>query len=358
MKKVLVTGSLGYLGSVLLPYLTGNGFDCVGYDTGFFKDCCLYPCQEQKTVFRDMRDFTGDDLKGIDAVIHLAAMSNDPLMSFPAAQFYDPVRKYALDIAGLCRDRGIKFIFASSCSVYGIGSRILNEDSGTDPQTGYSLNKFQVENDLAAISGGGFAPIVLRFATAYGLSPRMRFDLVINMLAGMAVATKKIILNSDGKSWRPFVNVRDICQAIRYAIDFDYASHRPLVLNVGDTRDNYQIIDIAGMIQKEVPGCEIRFLRSVKDAAADVELVRDRKVQDGVDTRTYKVSFERIKSVFPGFQCDWTVPDGIHEMVDFFRELPVTGAQLNNMNYYRLQKMEYLLKNGYVSEDLKWKERK
>jgi nucleoside-diphosphate-sugar epimerase len=154
------------------------------------------------------------------------------------------------------------------------------------------------------------------------------------------------------------VNVRDICQAIRYAVDFDYASDKPLILNVGDTRDNYQIIDIAGMIQKEVPGCEIRFLRSVKDAAADVELVRDRKVQDGVDTRTYKVSFERIKSVFPGFQCDWTVPDGIHEMVDFFRELPLTGAQLNNMNYYRLQKMEYLLKNGYVSEDLKWKERK
>jgi nucleoside-diphosphate-sugar epimerase len=357
MKKVLVTGSLGYLGSVLLPYLTGNGLDCIGYDTGFFRNCCLYPSEEQRTVFKDMRDFTGDDLKGIDAVVHLAAMSNDPLMSFPAAQFYDPVRKYSLDIARLCKERGIKFIFASSCSVYGIGGQMLTEESETNPQADYSLNKLQVENDLTEITDRSFTPIILRFATAYGLSPRLRFDLVINMLAGMAATMKKIILNSDGKSWRPFVHVRDICKAIWYAIDYDCTSDKPLILNVGDTQDNYQIIDIAGMIQKEVPECEIKFLRNVKDTPADLELVRDRKVQDGVDTRTYRVSFERIKSVFPGFKCDWTVPDGIHEMIDFFRGMPLTEAQLNNMNYYRLQKMEYLLKNGYISEELKWKKR-
>jgi nucleoside-diphosphate-sugar epimerase len=357
MKKVLVTGSLGYLGSVLLPYLTENGLDCVGYDTGFFRDCCLYPCQEQRTVFKDMRDFTGDDLKGIDAVVHLAAMSNDPLISFPPAQFYDPVRKYTLDIARLSQERCIKFIFASSCSVYGIGGQVLTEESETNPQTGYSLNKLQIENDLTEITDRDFTPIILRFATAYGLSPRLRFDLVINMLAGMATATKKIILNSDGKSWRPFVHVQDISKAIRYAIDYDFAADKPLILNVGDTRDNYQIIDIAGMIQKEVPECEIKFLRNVKDAPADLELVRDRKVQDGVDTRTYQVSFERIKSVFSGFECDWKVPDGIHAMINFFRGMPLTEAQLGNVNYYRLQKMEYLLKNGYITEDLKWEKR-
>lgn len=358
MKKVLVTGSLGYLGSVLMPYLAENNYGCIGYDTGFFRDCYLYPPEEQKMVFKDMRGFTGDDLKGIDTVVHLAAMSNDPLMSFPQEQFYDPVRKYTLKVASLCKARGIKFIFASSCSVYGIGNQILTEESGTDPQTGYSLNKLQIENDLKEISDRSFSPIILRFATAYGLSPRIRFDIVINMLAGMAVTTQKIILNSDGKSWRPFVHVQDICQAIRYAIDYDHNSNRPLILNVGDTRDNYQIIDIAGMIKNEVPECEIKFLRNVKSASADLELVKDRKVQDGVDTRTYKVSFESVKSTWPGFHCDWSVPSGIHDMIRFFQELPLTGEQFNNMNFYRLQKMEYLLKNGYVSADLLWKERK
>lgn len=360
MKKVLVTGSLGYVGSVLIPYLTKYSFDCIGYDTGFFKDCYLYPPEEQKTVFKDTRDFNRDDLKGVDAVVHLAAISNDPLMSLPPEIFYDPVRRYSLEVAKLCKNLGIKFIFASSCSVYGIGSgQLLTEESATHPQTGYSLNKVQIENDLQEISDRNSSLIILRFATAFGLSPRMRFDIVINMFAGMAVATKKIILNSDGKAWRPFIHVQDMCQAVRYCLDYDPPPGSPCILNAGDTRDNLQIIDIAQMVKKEVPGCEITFLQKVRDSspAQDLELVRDRKVQDGVDTRTYQVSFDLIQKTLPGFHCDWSVPRGIQDMVRCFKELPLTETQFNNMNFYRLQKMEHLLKNGYLTEELFWTNR-
>ncbi|MBI4333145.1 MAG: SDR family oxidoreductase [Chloroflexi bacterium] len=355
MKKVLVTGSLGYIGSVLMPYLADNNYECTGYDTGFFRDCCLYPPKEEKTIFKDMRNFGGDDLKGVDAVVHLAAISNDPLESLPREKVYDPVRKYTIAIAKLCKSRGIRFVFASSCSVYGAGGQqVLTEQSPTNPQTGYSLNKLQIENDLAEMGDKDFSPVMLRFATAFGLSPRMRFDLVINMFAGMAVATKRIILNSDGKAWRPFVHIQDMCKAIRYGIDYDLEQDRPLVLNVGDAQANYQIIDLARMVKDAVPGSEITFLRNINDNSNGLDLVKDRKVQDGVDTRTYKVSFELIKKTFPGFRCDWSVKNGIREMTDCFKGLPLTEAHFNNVNFYRLQKMENLLKNGYLSEDLMW----
>ena len=357
MKKVLVTGSLGYIGSVLTPYLNESNFECIGYDTGFFKDCYLYTPTEQKTILSDMRSFTRKDLRGVDAMVHLAAISNDPLMSLPPEKFYDPVRRYTLELARLCKDTGVKFIFASSCSVYGRGSeKVLDEDSETYPQTPYSLNKLQIENDLREISDKDFSPIILRFATAFGLSPRMRFDIVINMFAGMAFTTQKIILNSDGKAWRPFVHIKDVCKAIKYCLDYDYASDKPLILNVGDTKDNFQIIDIARMIQNEVPDCEITYLQNIKDSspAKDLDLVKDTKIQDGVDTRTYQVSFELIINTLPGFQCDWPAQRGVREMIDGFQKIRLTEEQFNNRNFYRLQEMEYLLKNGYLSEELFW----
>jgi len=357
MKKVLVTGSLGYIGSVLVPYLSERNFECIGYDTGFFKDCYLYPPAEQKTVLKDARDFHRDDLKGGVAVVHLAAMSNDPLMSLPAETFYDPVRRYSLDIASMCKALGVKFIFASSCSVYGkAGEGMLTENSEANPQTPYSLNKLQIENSLREISDSNFSPIILRFATAFGLSPRMRFDIVINMLAGMAFTTGKIILNSDGKAWRPFIHVKDMCQAIRHAIDYENTLGSPLILNAGDDRDNHRIIDVAETVKNEVPGCEIVFMQNIKESSPpeDLELVRDRKVQDGADTRTYKVSFEKIKKALKGFRCDWPAQKGIQEMIDGFKNIKLTEEQFNSINFYRLQRMEHLLKNGYLTEELFW----
>ena len=355
MKKILVTGSLGYIGSVLIPYLNESNLECAGYDTGFFKDCYLYPPQEQKTILKDMRDFTRDELRNIDTVVHLAGISNDPFGDIKPEKVYDPARVYSLRLARLCKDRGIKFIFASSCSVYGRGShQLLTEESATDPQTPYSSNKLQIESDLGEISDKDFSPVILRFATVFGLSPRMRFDLFINMFVAMALTTKKIILNSDGKAWRPNVHIDDVCKAIRYCIDYDHTPEKPLILNVGDTQQNFQIIKVAEMIKNEIPSCEITYLQNIGNSSPLKDLVKDRKIQDGVDTRTYQVSFELIKNIFPGFQCDWSVQKGIQAMMQYFKELPLTEEQFNNIGFYRLQKMEYLLKNGYLSEDLFW----
>jgi nucleoside-diphosphate-sugar epimerase len=354
MIKVLVTGSLGYLGSVLTGYLERAGFECIGYDTGFFRDGLLYDAPGTKTMLRDARDIGEADLKGIDAVVQLAGISNDPFGNLDSGKVYDPTRVYTLRLAKLCKEAGVRFVFASSCSVYGIGQGgLMDEDSPTAPQTPYSLNKLQIEQDLSSISDQTFSPIALRFATAFGPSPRLRFDLVINMLAGMALTTGKIVLNSDGTPWRPNVHVLDICKSIKCALETDYREGKLLVLNVGDEANNLQVITMAKIVQSHVPGCELRFLKD--NPELDKEgLVRDKKVKGGVDNRTYKVSFERIRRTFPGFTCDWTVERGIEDLLEKLKAVGLTEAQFKDKNYYRLQKIDWLYKEGYLSDELRW----
>jgi len=354
MKKILVTGSTGYLGSVMTGYLQQHGHECIGYDTGFFKDCLFYGQAPTKTIARDARDLGPEDLKGIDAVVHLAGISNDPFGNLDAAKVYDPTRIYAKRIAEMCKAQGVKFIFASSCSIYGIGGAdLVDENAPTLPQTPYSLNKLQVEQDLQSLADKNFSPIALRFATAFGLSPRIRFDLVTNMLAGMAFTTGRIVLNSDGTPWRPNVHILDICKSVRYAIDSNHRDGTLLVLNVGDECNNLQVIDIARKIQARIKGCELKYLKD--NPELDKEgLVRDRKVKQGVDTRTYRVSFAKIKRVFPGFQCEWPMDKGVDDMVSKFESLPLTEAMFKNKNFYRLQKIESLYQGQFLSPDLRW----
>jgi nucleoside-diphosphate-sugar epimerase len=355
MKRVLVTGSLGYLGSVLTKYLAEHGFDCIGFDTGFFKEALLYPPTSCTTVLRDARNITEVDLKDIDIVVHLAGISNDPMGKLDAARVYDPTRVYSLKIAQMCKKQGIRFIFASSCSVYGLGEEaLLTESSFTEPQTFYSLNKLQIESDLQLISDKDFSPIALRFATVFGLSPRTRFDVVINMLTGMAVANGCIVLNSNGLSWRPHLHILDACQAIRCAINSNYKSPELLVLNVGADENNLQVIQLAHTIQKAVPGCDLKFLAD--NPELDKEgLIKDRKVNDGGgDTRTYKVSFKKIKTVFPEFECEWSIDRGVQDMESQFKNLPLSNIVFNSRGFYRLQQLEYLHENGYLSDDLFW----
>lgn len=354
MKRILVTGSLGYLGSVLTKSLAESGYDCIGYDTGFFKDCLLYPPPATETIFRDARDIAEADLKNVDVVVHLAGISNDPMGKLDAARIYDPTRAYSLAIAKLCKKLGVRFIFASSCSVYGLGGEeLLTELSPTHPQTHYSLNKLQIEEDLRTISDRDFSPIALRFGTVFGPSPRQRFDVVINMLAGMAVANRTIVLNSDGMSWRPNLHILDVCQAVRRAIELDYHDGRLLVLNVGDDENNLQVIQIAKIIQQAIPGCELKFLAA--NPELDKEgLIRDRKIKGGGDTRTYRVSFEKIKKALPGFACEWTVEKGVREMAELFEQLHLDMELFKRKGFYRLQELERLYKSGRLSDDLHW----
>ncbi len=357
MKKVLVTGSMGYIGSVLVPYLSENNFKVAGYDTGFFKDCNLFMPKNQDIILKDMRDFSESDLKNIDVVVHLAGISNDPFGNLSAEKVYNPTRVYSLKLAKMCKGMGIRFIFASSCSIYGkAGQDLVTEESETNPQTPYSLNKLQIENDLKKISDNNFSPIILRFATLFGLSPRIRFDLYINMLIGMGLTQKKIVLNSDGKAWRPNIHILDVCKAVKEAINHEYNYNEPLILNVGDTKQNFRIIKVAKMIRNQIGGCELTYLKlnPYDKSPKESELIKDRKIQDGVDSRTYKVSFERIKTVFKGFKCDWTVEKGIESMIKMFKDLNLTEKEFKNINFYRLQKYEYLFKKNYISENISW----
>ena len=354
MKRVLVTGSLGYLGSVLTNYLSESGFHVIGYDTGFFKDSLLYPPPSIETIFRDARTISEADLENIDAVVHLAGISNDPVGKLDAALVYDPTRAYSFGIAKICKKIGVKFIFASSCSVYGLGEdELLTESSVTHPQTFYSLNKLQIEGDLQSISDKEFSPIALRFATVFGPSPRIRFDVVVNMLTGMAVSNRSIVLNSNGLSWRPNLHILDACQAIRCAIGLDYHEGELLKLNVSADENNLQIIEIVKIIQKVVPGCELRFLSDSPELDQE-GLIRDRKIKDGTDVRTYKVSFGKINKILPDFKCEWNVERGVKDMVERFESLPLFPVLFKSREFYRLQQLEYLHAGGYVSDQLFW----
>ena len=298
-EKVLITGGLGYLGSVIAPHLGRNGCDVTILDTGFFKDAILTPPPAVKTVFKDARDINESDVKGIDAVLHLAGVSNDPFGNLSAEKIYDPTRRYARDIAVLCKKQGVRFIFASSCSVYGKGSgdAPLNEDSPAAPQTPYSVNKLQIEEDLRDLADETFSPVALRFATAFGLSPRMRFDIVVNMLAGMATTEKKIILNSDGQAWRPHVHVDDIAESVLRALRPPYRKGDLLTLNVGREDNNMKIIDIAALVAEECGGIPVSFMTGTSEGN---ELIKNKMIGvSGQDTRSYRVSFTKVKEYFP-----------------------------------------------------------
>ena len=353
MKKIFIIGSKGYLGSRLTDYLSQyQQYDCVGSDIGFFEQGQLYKPRSTKEIGVDARDLDEKDFQGFDTVILLAGISNDPLGNMQVEKIYNPTREYAFKIAKICKKLGIKFIFPSSCSIYGVEEGMVDEEGNTNPQTPYSLNKLQIEEDLKKISDKDFSPIALRLATVFGTSPRIRFDLVINMLCGMAITQKKIILNSDGKAWRPHLHIDDACQAIKCSIDWDYNLGELMVLNVGRNDNNLQIIDVANLIASSFEGTSISYLG--KDKRGDEEnFILDRKIQDGVDSRTYKVSFDKIHQILPNFEAKWTVQEGINQLLDDLKFWELDEKKFNQRDFYRLQQVEHLHRTGQISEELK-----
>jgi nucleoside-diphosphate-sugar epimerase len=350
MKKILIVGSEGYLGSRLTNYLQEYGYQCVGADVGFFRYGVLYPPKDVSMINKEARTLTEKDIESFDVVLLLAGISNDPFGNLSSEAIYDPTREYAVRIAKMCKKLGVRYIFPSSCSVYGIGDKLSDEDSPTNPQTPYSLNKVQIEADLTEIADSSFSPIALRLATVFGASPRMRFDVVINMLCGMAVAQKKVVLNSDGQAWRPHLHIDDVCEAFRCCIEWDYNEGRLMIFNVGQNDNNWKILDLAKLIQAKVQGCELKFLGKTEEDADD--LVKDRKIQDGVDKRTYQVSFDRIHEILPGYQTRWNVEAGVEKLLEELERWKLNETKFKQRDFYRLQQIEHLYETEQINDDL------
>jgi nucleoside-diphosphate-sugar epimerase len=352
-KNILIIGSKGYLGTKISEYLAKFGYDITGIDMGFFSDGYLNTPFETKMLSGDARTIKEADLIGFDVVLQLAGISNDPFGNLSPSLIYDPTRIYAVKIANFCKKLGIKYIFPSSCSLYGLGSNeYLSEDGIISPQTPYSINKIQIENDLSLIADQNFSPIALRLATVFGYSSRIRFDVVVNMLCGMALTEKRIVLNSNGEAWRPHIYIDDVCEAFRCCIEWDYNDGKLMILNVGRNDNNLKINQIAELIQFYLPNCKIEYLQNLNQNTN--ELILDKKINDGVDKRNYKVNFDKIHNILPGFNSKWTVEKGIEKLLSDLKSNGLTNSQFKSREFYRLQQIEFLYNSKKINKTLEW----
>lgn len=342
--KVLVTGTEGYIGSRLAPILMARGHEVQGLDTGFYRDGCLYidtfgMPRAPATVFKDLRRLQAEDFAGFDAVVHLAELSNDPLGQNRPEITFKINHEGSVRLAELARAAGVKrVVYASSCSVYGVGSgEVLDELSPVNPQTAYAQCKVLVERDLGLMADDRFSVVFLRNATAYGPSPRMRFDIVLNDLCALAYTTRRIAMVSDGSPWRPIVHVEDICLAMACALEAPAAAVNGQVFNVGATSENYRIREIAEIVAAEFPGCEV----TVGPA--------------GQDNRSYRVSFDKIRAGLPGFECKWTPRKGAAELHALFARIGFTNETYQYRAFTRLKQLKHLQLTGQVDDDLFWR---
>ena len=338
--KILVTGTDGYIGSQLVPILLSRGHQVVGLDTGFYCDGCLYEgiVPAPLSLRKDIRHISDADLEGVDAVVHLAELSNDPLGELNPAITYIINHHGTVELAQRCKRLGItRFVYTSSCSVYGVGSdEYKTEASLPNPQTAYAECKVLVERDLQPLADDHFSPTFLRNATAYGASQRMRFDLVLNNLAGLAWTAGEIRMTSDGTPWRPLVHVRDICTAIACVLDAPRDVVHNQIFNVGSTQENYRVREIADIVAQTFPGCKLSIGTS------------------GGDNRSYRVSFDKVYSVLPGFKCQHTVMSGAEELRDIFTRIQMTSERFGFRAFTRLKQLQYLLQTDQLNAELFW----
>jgi nucleoside-diphosphate-sugar epimerase len=340
--KILVTGHEGYIGSRLVPHLQAHGHEVRGLDTNFYTDGQLYDeleAPEAGTRQRDIRRMTLEDVAGVDAVVHLAELSNDPLSLHSEENTYAINHKGSVHIAELCKEAGVeRFVYTSSCSVYGVPADdpIKDESSETHPQTAYAVCKTLVERDLSAMADDTFSPIFLRNATAYGPSPRQRFDIVLNNLAGHAWTTGVIDMTSDGSPWRPMVHVDDICQAIRCGLEAPRETIHNEVFNVGATDENYTIRQIAEIVAETFTGCKLSVGSS-----------------DG-DNRSYRVNFDKIHRQLPGFSAQYTLRDGAQQLKAIFEEIAMDPETFDFRAFTRLKQLKHLLETGQIDGEFFW----
>lgn len=337
--RILVTGTEGYLGSLLAPQLLQAGHDVLGVDTGYYRHGWLYSgaAQTPHTLVRDIRRLTVADLEGVDAVVHMAELSNDPLGQLAPDVTYRVNHAGSVRLAELATRAGVqRFVYMSSCSVYGVADGEVDETSEVNPQTAYAECKALVERDLTAMAGDDFSPVLLRNATAYGASPRMRFDIVLNNLAGLAHTTGRIAMTSDGTPWRPLVHGLDIARAIACALEAPREAVHGEVFNVGAPGANHRVREVAEVVAEVYPGCEVSF------------------GSNGGDTRSYRVNFDKAAQQLPGFRCEWDVAAGARQLKAVFDAVGLDEATFTGRGHTRLKQLEHLIATGQLDDDLYW----